>query len=153
MQLLRRLEMRPRADEREASLAGALAQVRGAAKRRGRVVVVSDLIDRGPWPDQLRLLASRHDVVVAEVTDPREWELPDVGLLTMHDPESGRRIEVQTGDRKLRARFAAAAAQRRAENAAAVRRAGAAHVSLSTDRDWMRDLVVFAQTHRGMLRS
>lgn len=152
MQLLRRLEQRPRADEREASLAGALAQVRGAAKRRGRVVVISDLIDRGPWPDQLRLLASRHDVVVAEITDPREWELPDVGLLTMHDPESGRRVEVQTADRKLRARFAAAAAQRRREHADAVRRSGAAHLSLSTDRDWMRDIVVFAAGHKGMFR-
>ena len=152
MQLLRRLEMRPRAAERQASLAGALAQLRGLATRRGRLVVISDLIDSGPWPDALRPLAARHDLVVAEVTDPREWELPDVGLLTMHDPESGRRVEVQTADPKLRARFAAAAAQRRREHADAIRRAGAAHLALSTDRDWMRDLVVFAAAHKGMLR-
>ncbi len=149
MQLLRRLEQRPRADEREASLAAALTQTRAAAKRRGRVIVISDLIDRGPWPTELRLLATRHDVVVAEVSDPREWELPAVGLLTLHDPESGRRVEVQTADPKLRARFHAAAAQRRQEHADAVRRAGAAHLPLSTDRDWMRDLVVFAASHKG----
>lgn len=152
MQLLRRLEQRPRAEEREASLAESLAKVRAAAKRRGRVVVVSDLIDRGPWPAELRLIAARHDLVVAEVTDPREWELPAVGLLTLQDPESGRRVEVQTADPKLRSRFATAAAQRRSENAAAIRRAGAAHLSLSTDRDWMRDLVVFAAGHKGMFR-
>ncbi len=152
MQLLRRLEMRPRAEERQASLAAALAQTRAAAKRRGRVVIVSDLIDSGPWPHQLRMLVARHDVIVAEITDPREWELPDVGLLMLADPETGRRVEVQTADPKLRARFAAAAAQRRREQAEAVRRAGASHLSLSTDRDWMRDLVLFAATHKGMLR-
>ena len=152
MQLLRRLEQRPRAAEREASLAQALTKVRSAAKRRGRVVVVSDLIDRGPWPNELRMIAARHDLIVAEITDPREWELPAVGLLTLHDPESGRRVEVQTADPKLRARFREAAAQRRREHADAIRRAGAAHLALSTDRDWMRDLVVFAGAHKGMLR-
>ncbi len=152
MQLLRRLEMRPRAEERQASLAAALAQTRAAAKRRGRVVIVSDLIDSGPWPHELRTLVARHDVVVAEITDPREWELPDVGLLMLADPETGRRVEVQTADPKLRARFAAAATQRRREHADAIRRSGAAHLALSTDRDWMRDLVVFAATHKGMFR-
>ncbi|MCU1503644.1 MAG: uncharacterized protein JWM12_2998 [Ilumatobacteraceae bacterium] len=152
MQLLRRLEQRPRAAERSASLADAIRRTRALAKRRGRVVVISDLIDRGPWPGELRMAAARHEVVVAEVTDPREWELPAVGLLTMHDPETGRRLEVQTADPKLRTRFAAAATQRREENANAIRRAGAAHLQLSTDRDWMRDLVVFAQRHRGMVR-
>jgi len=86
------------------------------------------------------------------ITDPREWELPDVGLLMLADPETGRRVEVQTADPKLRARFAAAATQRRREHAEAIRRSGAAHLALSTDRDWMRDVVVFAATHKGMLR-
>jgi uncharacterized protein (DUF58 family) len=115
-------------------------------------VIVSDLIDSGPWPHELRMLVARHDVIVAEITDPREWELPDVGLLMLADPETGRRVEVQTADPKLRARFAAAATQRRREHAEAIRRSGAAHLALSTDRDWMRDLVVFSATHKGMLR-
>jgi uncharacterized protein (DUF58 family) len=152
MQLLRRLEQRPRAAERSASLGAAIRQARGVARRRGRMVVISDLIDRGPWPGELRMAAARHEVIVAEVTDPREWELPAVGLLTLHDPETGRRLEVQTADRKLRARFAGAAAQRRQENADAIRRAGAAHLQLSTDRDWMRDLVVYARRHHGLAR-
>ncbi len=152
MQLLRRLEQRPRAAERSASLSGAIRTARSAAHGRGRMVVISDLIDRGPWPGELRMAAARHEVIVAEVTDPREWELPAVGLLTLHDPESGRRLEVQTADPKLRARFATAATQRRRENADAIRAAGAAHLQLSTDRDWMRDLVVFARRHHGMIR-
>lgn len=152
LQLLRRLEQRSRAGERSASLADAIRRARAAARRRGRIVVISDLIDSGPWAGEMRMAAARHELIVAEVTDPREWELPAVGLLTMHDPETGRRIEVQTADPKLRARFATAAAQRRQENADAIRRAGASHVQLSTDRDWMRDLVMFARRHHGLKR-
>jgi uncharacterized protein (DUF58 family) len=152
MQLLRRLEQRPRAGERSASLADAIRQARAAARRRGRMVIISDLIDRGPWSAEMRMAAARHELIVAEVSDPREWELPAVGLLTLHDPETGRRIEVQTADPKLRTRFAMAAAQRRQENADAVRNAGAAHLQLSTDRDWMRDLVMFARRHHGSVK-
>ncbi len=148
MQLLRRLDQRPAATQSVASLADALRTTRAAARRRGRVVVVSDLIDEGDWALQLRGLAARHDVIVAQISDPREWALPATGLLTLVDPESGRRLEVQTSDRRLRERFAEVAAQRRSEVELAIRGSGARHLSLSTDRDWMLDLVRFAQTSR-----
>lgn len=124
-------------------LADALRRTRGVATRRGRVVVISDLMDRGPWLDELRMLAVRHDVVVAEVSDPREDELAPVGLLTLVDPETGHRFEVQTDDAELRARFASAAAERRDAVARGVRTSGARHLCLSTDRDWLLDLVRF----------
>jgi uncharacterized protein (DUF58 family) len=110
--------------------------------------VVTDLLDDSPWERELRALASRHDVVVAEVRDPREAELPPVGLLTLVDPETGRRVEVQTANRRVRERFAAAAAQQRAAHDRAVRAAGAAHLVLSTDRDWLLDVVKFVSARR-----
>jgi hypothetical protein len=58
----------------------------------------------------------------------------------MVDPETGRQIVVNTSRRKVRRRFKDAAAQDRAEVAAALRRAGADHLVLSTDGDWLRDL-------------
>lgn len=156
--LLRRLERRERAgdwperpSERDAvpaPLAGALRQVRHLAKRRGLVVVVSDLLDRSDWPKELRALAARHDVVVAQPRDPREDELPAVGLLTLVDPETGRRREVQTSSPGLRQRFAAAAAAQRADAVRAVRAAGAAHLDLSTDRAWLLDVVRFVAARR-----
>jgi len=148
MQLLRRLDQRPRATQSVASLTDALRTARGTARRRGRVVVISDLMDDGPWVTELRSLGARHDVIVAEVSDPREWSLPATGLLTLVDPESGRRLEVQTNDPAVRLRFAEAAAKKRNETDLAVRSAGARHLSLSTDRDWMLDLVSFATTAR-----
>jgi len=121
--------------------------------RRGLVVVVSDLLDGSggaepEWQRPLRLLAGRHDVVVVEVLDPREIELPHVGLLRVVDPESGRALDVPTGSPGLRRRYAQAAAERRAGHAAAVRSAGAGHLLLRTDGDWLKDLSAFLAVRR-----
>lgn len=129
-----------------ASLADALDAAARQARRRGLVVVVSDFLDGDPTTGDvpfargLRLLASRHDVLAVEVSDPREHELPDVGMLALVDPETGRRREVWTGSRSLRERYAAAAAYRRTALAAQLRSTGVRHVELRTDRDWVRDL-------------
>jgi uncharacterized protein (DUF58 family) len=139
-------------------LVDGLAQVAAAPRRRGLVVVVSDLLDGDPvgqepaWSKPLRRLGTRHDVVVVEVIDPRELELPSVGVLRLSDPESGRQLEVQTADRALRERYAAAATEQRAAHARAVRRAGATHVVVRTDRDWLPDLAR-ALTVRRRLRA
>ena len=139
--LLHVLLSTPRADGPGPGLGVALRQAVGPGRRRGLAVVVSDLLDPpGTWTGPLRRLAQRSDVVVAEVLDPRELALPDVGVLRLVDPESGHELEVQTGSRRLRERYAAAAAARRERTAALVRDAGAAHVVLRTDRDWLRDL-------------
>jgi uncharacterized protein (DUF58 family) len=148
LRLLRRLGRRPAAPQHPASLGAALRRARLVARRRGLVVVISDLLDEDDWPGQLRALASRHEVVVVQVGDPREAELPSVGLLTVVDPETGERHEVQTATRRVRERFAAAAAEQRATAARAVRAAGAAHLELSTDRDWLLDVVRFTAARR-----
>lgn len=151
--LLHRLLSEPRTDTGAApELATGLAALLNPPRRRGLVVVLSDLVsgasDEPTWAKPLRALATRHDVIVAEVVDPRELTLPDVGLLRLVDPETGRHLEVQTRSAKLRARYAAAAAARRAGHAAAVRRAGAGHVVLRTDRDWLVDLATYLATRR-----
>ena len=131
------------------SLAEALRRLAGAARQRSLVVVVSDF--RGPrdWRKPLLSLAGRHEVVAVEVRDPREQELQPAGTLWLVDPESGRQLQVDTNDGKLRARFAAAAADERAGVARELAAAGVAHVTLSTDRDWLRDLAIFVRRRRG----
>ena len=146
--LLRRLDRRDRAGEGATPLADALRMVRHLARRRGLVVVISDLLDPGDWQRELRALTARHDVVVAQPRDPREGELPAVGLLMLVDPETGARREVQTSSKKLRAQFAEAAAAQRADAISRVRGAGAAHLDLSTDRDWLLDVVRFVVARR-----
>ncbi|BCB82119.1 DUF58 domain-containing protein [Phytohabitans flavus] len=162
--LLRMLLAVPRAGSgaQPPGLTEAIAGVRRSALRRGLVVVVSDFLDglpesddpeaRPEWEEELRRVAVRHQVLAVEVADPRELELPDVGLITLVDPESGRRREVSTGDRRLRERYAAAAAAQRDTVRQALRRAGAAHLPLRTDRDWVADIVrhVYAQRRLAM---
>jgi uncharacterized protein (DUF58 family) len=150
--LLHRLLAEPRAEGTGPDLATGLAAVLNPPRRRGLVVVLSDLLTQPgvepSWARPLRMLASRHDVIVAEIVDPRELTLPDVGVLRLVDPETGRHLEVQTRSKALRERYAAAAATRRSAHAAAVRRAGAGHVVLRTDRDWLVDLATFLSTRR-----
>jgi uncharacterized protein (DUF58 family) len=76
------------------------------------------------------------------VIDPRDVELPAVGLVTLLDPETGRTKEVST-TRELRSAFARAAAGHREQVAVALRRAGAAHLVLRTDGDWVADVMRF----------
>jgi uncharacterized protein (DUF58 family) len=124
-----------------ADLAGGLRRVGRVARRRGLVAVVSDFLGPLDWEGPLRVLAQRHQVLAVEVLDPRDAALPAVGFLTLVDPETGRRLEVQTARPRLRQAFATAAATRRQEVAAALRRTAAAHLVLATDRDWVLDVV------------
>jgi uncharacterized protein (DUF58 family) len=125
------------------SLRGALELADRVTTQRALVIVVSDF--RGPpdWRPPLLRLAGRHTVLAVEVRDPREQELADVGELRLVDPESGRQLRVDTGDRRLRERFAVAAAAERPNLQIGLASAGVAHVPLSTDGDWLRPLAAF----------
>jgi uncharacterized protein (DUF58 family) len=156
MALLHKLATRERVDGTgPTDLAAAIQTHRAARRRRGLAVVVSDFLSPPGWERQLSGLATRHQVLAVEIIDPRELELPNVGYLTLVDPETGRRMEVQTAKADLRRRYAEAAAAQRAEIDAAIRRSGAHHLVLRTDRDWLRDIVDYvlsARRHRAGLQ-
>ncbi len=117
------------------------AQPAGGAGDRDRLRRPQGAIERPfAWERPLRRLAATHETLVVEIVDPRELTLPDVGAVTLVDPESGRRREVWTSDRKVRDSYAAMTAAHRTATADAVRSARAGHVLLRTDRDWVRDL-------------
>ena len=118
------------------------------AQRRGLVVVVSDLLGPPDWVHPLRRLSQRHDVIVVQVHDPRERALPAVGLLRVVDPESGRHLDVPSGDRRLRRRYEQAALARHQLLAQQVTSAGAGHLPLGTDEDWLRGLSRFLAVRR-----
>jgi uncharacterized protein (DUF58 family) len=122
------------------ALAHALVRVGKVARQSGFVAVISDFREQRGWERPLGALRARHSVLAAEVSDPRESELPAVGRLALVDPETGERLEVDTSGRRVRERFAAAEAQRREEVARELKRLRIDHVVLSTDRDWLLDL-------------
>jgi len=132
-----------------------------AQPRRGLRVVVSDFLDPGTtalrapalkttlsWERPIRRLAVRHQVLAVEVVDPREGELPDIGVVELVDPETGDLLEVDTGRAATRRAFAAAAAAHRDRVRTTLRRAGVAHLVLRTDSDWVADTARFVIGHR-----
>jgi len=123
-------------------LGDAMSRTRQRARDRALIVVVSDL--RGPrdWAGGLRELCVRHDVIVCEIRDPAEESLPDIGEVVLVDPETGRHVRVDTGRKRLRERYAVAAAEDREQVAKDIRSAGAHHLLLSTGEDWLRPLVL-----------
>ncbi|MFN0147777.1 MAG: DUF58 domain-containing protein [Dehalococcoidia bacterium] len=120
------------------SLGEAIRHLNRFARWSRLVVIASDF--RGPrdWRVPLLEIGARHEVVAVEIRDPREQELPDVGELWLVDPETGRRLRVDTSKRTLRERFAAAAAADRAEVVATIAESGARHIVLSTAGDWLK---------------
>jgi uncharacterized protein (DUF58 family) len=111
-------------------------------------VVVSDFLEASDWARPLGRLAQHHQVIAIQVTDPREMELPEVGVLTVVDTETGRQLDVQTNSAVLRQRYAAAAGQRDLRIRSLIAGSGAEHLRLSTDRDWLLDVARFVGRRR-----
>jgi uncharacterized protein (DUF58 family) len=130
------------------SLGEAARRTAALARQRSLVVLVSDF--RGPldWRRPVLQLAGHHDVVAVEIRDRREQELPNAGELWLVDPETGRQLRVDTRDRRLRARFAAAAADEHTGLARALASLGVRHTVLTTSGDWLRSLALFLGRRR-----
>ncbi len=113
-------------------------------RRRSLVFVVSDFISEPGWERPLSMLKQRHDVLTIRLWDPREMELPDVGLVIMEDAETGEQLYVDTHDKKFRQRYQAAALEREAGLSQSFKRAGVDALALSTEEDLVHAIVRFA---------
>jgi len=123
-----------------------------AIKRRSLVFVISDFISTPGWERSLSLLARRHEVLAIRLYDPRERDLPDVGMVVMEDAETGEQLFVDTHDKKFRRRFAEIAQQRELGLETAFKRAGVDVLPLSTDADLVHEIVRFAKRRQQMRR-
>jgi uncharacterized protein (DUF58 family) len=120
---------------RRTDLAASLRYAADLLAHRSIVVVLSDFLAEG-WEPALRRLTGRHEVVAVTLDDRRERELPDCGWIELDDAESGRRVLVDAGDRRVRSRVAAAADRRRAERARVLAAVGVDVVALDTSTDY-----------------
>lgn len=112
------------------------------AKKRGVVFLVSDLLDTG-FEAPLRTLGQKHDVISLVPNDPRELELPNVGVVALEDAETGEIAEVDTSDRRVRTAFAQAAWDRRFERHRTLARMRVDTVDLFTHRPYVPALMAF----------
>jgi uncharacterized protein (DUF58 family) len=147
LRLVREVLQRPArgGTDLERALSAALATL----KRRSVLFVISDFL--GGIPERaLKAAAARHDLIVVEIVDPRDDELPAVGPVVLRDAESGE-LALVDGRRAAR-RHALARQRERAELTRLVRRLGLDRLRLHTDRPYLPTLVAFFEQRRKRLR-
>ena len=154
LNLLQRMRKRPTAPAGGTGtvLADLLKAADGIVKRRSLVFVVSDFISADGWQAALARLARRHEVVAVRVFDPLEMELPDVGLTTVEDAETGEQLLIDASDPAFRERYAAIAKQQEDALLDGLMQSGADTLELATDDDLLDALLRFADLRRQRAR-
>ncbi|MCL1906930.1 MAG: DUF58 domain-containing protein [Propionibacteriaceae bacterium] len=159
--LLRRILTRPIVPDNTQGpmdLAAGIEHLARTQRRRGLRIIVSDFLTTGDteldpnmeiaWERPMRKLSVRNQVICVEVVDRRELEFPDLGEILIRDPETDFNRYVNTSDSAARERLNAATRAQRERIRVGIRRCGAAHIQLRTDRDWVEDIARFVLTYR-----
>jgi uncharacterized protein (DUF58 family) len=133
-------------------LAELLKTAEGVIRRRSLIFVVSDFISRPGWAEALARLGRRHELVAVRLVDPMELALPDVGLVTLQDAETGEQLFVDASDPAFRERYARIAAEQEAATMAALAGSGADVIELATDDDLLESLLRMADLRRQRAR-
>ena len=145
LDLMQRMAVRPvEAAPGPTDLRQLLIAAERTVRRRSSLFVVSDFISPPGWEKALGQLARRHEVTAVRLFDPLEMDLPDIGLLTMRDAETGEQVVVDTHDKGFRRRFAAAAERRETALRESLAAAGVDTLELATDDDLVDSILRFA---------
>lgn len=134
------LYFRPR--KRGTSIAEASRYLSLVQRKKAVVFLVSDFFD-ADYQRPLRVAARRHDVIAVSITDPRERALPDVGLIELTDPETGKSMLIDSGSRAVREAYSAEMERRRTEVKSFLRSTGIDEIPMSTDGDYVEPIVKF----------
>jgi len=137
---------------RGTDLAVALDTLQRVQKRKAVVFLLSDFMDSG-WETALSLVARKHDLVAMQLVDPREREMPSVGLVRLRDAESGREVLLDAGDRRVVEQFESQARARQEHLERTLRRAACDLVTVDVSRSVVEPLQrFFRQRDRGRKR-
>mgnify|MGYP001426009639 CR=1 FL=1 len=126
-------------------IAQAIDYLNKVVSRRAVVFLVSDFL-AGDFVKPLTVAAKRHDVVAMPVIDPGEEELPQVGIVTLEDAETGEQIDINTSNRAVANAFAVLEEKRHAELSRVFRQRRIDVIALRTDRDYLVPLRSFFET-------
>lgn len=132
-------------------LRAALEFVNRVQRRRAVLFLVSDFVAPAYRP-ALRVAARRHDAIAIQLVDPRERELPDVGLVTLREAETGRWMLADTSAPGVREAFRHQAEAFDRELEATFRQDGVELIRLETDRSWVGPLLAFFRRREQALR-
>ena len=146
--LARSLSRPSRANGAVTDLTGLLEFALGAIRRRSLVVLVSDFITAPGWERPLLQLTERHEVVAIRLLDPREYELPDAGVIVVEDAETREQLVVDSSDAEFRRRLREAGEAREAELRGLTLRAGVDIHEVSTADDLVQALVRIIESRK-----
>lgn len=146
--LQRMLKHETRRSKTPTQLQDLLLRAAPAIPRRSTVFVVSDFISAPGWESALAQLTLRHEVLAVRLYDPLEMALPDLGMVTMQDAETGEQMLIDTHDPGFRQRFAHAAQEQETALREALARAGVDTLELATDEDLVATLLRFVELRR-----
>ena len=133
---------------RPTDLAGALDYANRILKRRSVVFLISDFF--APQADrELAICRRKHDLIALSLTDPREADFPNVGLIRLRDPETGRTAEIDTASPRVRALLARRLGAQRESVKNCLGRYGIDQLEIGTERDYVKDLRGFFEKRRG----
>jgi uncharacterized protein (DUF58 family) len=119
---------------------GALRYLNNMVKKRSIVFLISDFMDAG-YEDALKVVSKRHDLVAVRVNDPRESEMPDVGMVRFSDAETGNLVLLDTGNASVRRDYALWWKQSFNRASEIFGRAGVDHTSIVTGRPYVKELL------------
>jgi uncharacterized protein (DUF58 family) len=124
-------------------------------KRRCVAFLISDFCLPGSFQESLQRLQPklkisnrRHDLVAVHISDPHELELPDVGWIRLEDSETGKQIELNTSDSRIRKKYADLAATKKTSLHQTLRSAGIDLLDLATNCAYLPVLLGFFGTRR-----
>lgn len=128
-------------ENKQTDIANALEYMTNSIKKRCTCFVLSDFMDDHKFEHALSIANRKHDVVALRIYDPRENELPPVGLMYLTDAETGEQMWVDTSDRQLRNDYRKYAFEREKELDGSFKRAGVDVASIRSDEDYVRTLM------------
>jgi len=118
----------------------ALKYFTNAIKKSSTAFIISDFIDNN-FDKELNIANRKHDIVALQVFDIRETELPDVGLIKLKDAETGKRIWIDSSDKRLRTSYKHAWGENQLALQKIFTKSGVDHVSMSTSDDYVKALM------------
>ena len=128
-------------EDKQTDIEQALEYMTNSIKKRCTCFVISDFIDEHDFAHALAIANRKHDVVALRVYDPRENQLPPVGMMYLSDAETGEHMWVDTSDKKLREAYEKYAFVREKELDAIFKRSGVDVANIRSDEDYVRALI------------
>lgn len=127
--------------ERGTDIGKVLQYVTNAQKKRCTTFMISDFIDSSDFQNALTIANKKHDVVTIQVYDPRETELPPIGLVKMRDAETGNELWIDTSSKRTRDQYAMWWKTTQERAVSAFNRSRVDTVSIATDEDFVPALL------------